>query len=78
MLSLRVQTPSQDEMLEFLDSLEASECFSDAYPGDEAVSEDGGFETTVQVAHDPYCGHAPEVPGMKARGSVTRRGGSRG
>jgi type IV pilus assembly protein PilN len=77
-LSLRVRARSQDELLDFLDALEGSECFSEAYPGSETIAKGGEFETTVQVAHDPYCGHAPEVPGMKARGAVTRRGGSRG
>jgi type IV pilus assembly protein PilN len=76
-LTLRVQTATQEELLEFLDALEASECFSDAYPADESTK-DGAFEASVRVAHDPYCGHAPEVPGVKARGSVTRRGAGRG
>ena len=78
MLSLRVRARSQEELLDFIDALEASECFSEAYPGSETIVKGGEFETNVQVAHDPYCGHAPQVPGMKARGAVTRRGGSRG
>lgn len=77
-LDLSVRAQGQDELLELLDALEDSECFSDAYPSTEAQLKDGGFESVITVSHDPYCGHAPEVPGMTARGAVTRRGGSRG
>lgn len=77
-LDLRMRAEGQDEILEFIDTLEASPCFSEAYPSTEIELKDGGFESTITVAHDPYCGNAPEVPGMKARGAVTRRAGSRG
>jgi type IV pilus assembly protein PilN len=77
-LTLKVRTQTQDELLDFLDALEASPCFSDAYPSTETVQKNGGFESSIDVHHDPYCGHAPEVPGLKARGAVTRRGTGRG
>ena len=78
-LTLRVRAESQSELLDFLDALERSPCFADAYPTEEGDEKGSGFDGTITVAHDPYCGSAPEIPGgKKARGAITRRGGRRG
>ncbi len=78
-LTMKARAASQAELLEFIDALERSPCFADAYPGDEGMVAAGGFDGTITVGYDPYCGNAPEIPGgKKARGSITRRGGRRG
>ena len=78
-LQLKVRARSQDEVLDFLDALEASPCFEDAYPLDEGGADSADFTATIDVAHDPYCGNAPQLPaGTKARGALSRKGGRRG
>lgn len=77
-LTMRVRARDQEQLLDLLDALEASPCFSEAYPGDEKPLGNGEFDASVTVDHDPYCGNAPQIPGgLKARGSM-RRGARRG
>lgn len=73
-LTLEMKTREYENYLKFLDDLEDSTCFSNAYSSSETWDPEGEFEVTIVVDHDPWCGEGGS-DGLPARGSRRRSRG---
>ena len=74
-LSLRFRARRHDDALEFIETLEASPCFSDVYPSrdQEPRAPSTDFEMTLEANHDPFCGNPPPGIPKKIRTTTGKR-----
>jgi hypothetical protein len=78
-LALDLRTEKHDYYWDFIEKLEAHECFSDVYPSQQTDLDGGEIEVILQLKHDPWCGEvAPNAPQRHVKAGRRSRGGSRG
>jgi Tfp pilus assembly protein PilN len=71
-LNFAVRARTYEDALDFIDNLERSPCFSDAYPSGEQ-EKDNEFQIEIEADHDPFCGQDPPgAPLVTARGRSSR------
>jgi len=78
-LALTLRTEKPDYYWDFIEKLEAHDCFSDVYPSQQTTLPDGEIEVTLKLGHDPWCGDMDaDAAQRQLRSRRSSRGGRRG